>query len=118
MADCGRVQENAEVPHQARRRKRTAITVSTKKKQIAIVGLKNNQRRRIEQACHDVARLTFMDERRPPSDLPAADHTILMPKFIKKHWTKVALSTQDRDTVHLHWGGISKLVERIETLCA
>jgi len=92
--------------------------MSTKKKTITIVGLKNNQRRRVEQDCQDVARLDFIDERRPPYELPAADHVILMPKFIKKHWTRVALRTQDRSNVHLHWGGVSTLVERIETLSA
>jgi hypothetical protein len=85
---------------------------------IAIVGLKNNQQNAVEAACHKLAKLDFIDFRHPSATLANADHVILMPRFIPHRWTKVAYSKQNRRRVHLHRGGITRLVEKIESICA
>lgn len=85
---------------------------------IAVVGLKNNQQKAVEDACDTVASILFVDQRRPPKGLPHTDHIVLMIKFIKHGWTRTSLATIERDKVHLHRGGVSSLVETIEAICA
>ena len=61
------------------------------KKQICVVGLKNNQRNEIESECSGIADLRFVDSRRSVNDLPICDHVVLMTRFIKHRWTRARL---------------------------
>lgn len=94
------------------------LAMNDQKTRIAIVGLKGNQQQKIEMHCSALSRLSFVDGRRPPKELPEVDHVILMPALITKRWTQSALRRYDKSRVHLHWGGVSTLVERIGEICA
>ena len=89
-----------------------------KKKRICVIGLKNNQSNAVESQCGDIADLRFLDRRRAVSDIPECDHVVLMPRFLRKRWTRESLATRDRSSVHLHWGGVTSLVTRIMALSA
>ncbi len=88
------------------------------KKHICVVGLKNNQTNAVEAECGGIADLRFIDSRRSISDLPHCDHVILMIRFIKHHWTHGAIKSMGHNRVHLHRGGVTGVVRRIESLCA
>jgi hypothetical protein len=88
------------------------------KTRIAIVGLKNNQSKRVAEACSASARLSFLDCRRPPDSLPRYDHIVLMTKFISHTWPDASLDGDNRRKVHLHRGGVSTLIAHIDATCA
>jgi hypothetical protein len=88
------------------------------KKKICVVGLKVNQSQALESECSGIADLQFLDSRRSTDDLPTCDHVILMIRFLKKRWTKGAFRTMGHERVHLHSGGVTGVVRRIEALCA
>jgi len=88
------------------------------KTKICVIGLKNNQCHRVEAECGEIADLRFFDQRRNTGDIPDCDHVVLMPKFLKKRWTRGAYDAMDRDRVHLNWGGVSSLIITINDLSA
>ena len=88
------------------------------KKQICVVGLKNNQANAVEAECGGIADLRFVDSRRSTDDLPECDHVILMVRFIKQRWTRGTLKSMGHCRCHLHTGGVSGLVRQIKTLSA
>ena len=91
---------------------------SKPKPRICVVGLKNNQCRRLESECGEIADLRFLDSRRNVGDIPACDHVVLLPRFINKRWTRGAYDAMDRDRVHLIPGGVSSLIDTINDLSA
>ena len=83
---------------------------------IAIVGLRYGQAHHVERACGGLADLTFVEATTAEISFPASEAVILMTKFIRHRWTEVAFQTFPRERVHLHEGGISKLVRRIKRI--
>ena len=83
---------------------------------IAIVGLRFGQRHHVSRACQGLADITFVDADKAEISFPNADAVILMTKFILHKWTEVAYQVFPRERVHLHPGGISKLVRRIKRI--
>ena len=55
---------------------------------------------------------------RSETALPAADAVLLLTKFIEHRWTVAAYRAFPRERVHLHGGGMSRLIEKIRTLAA
>jgi hypothetical protein len=85
---------------------------------IAIVGLRKGQDFHVAQACVGVADLFFVDADKAEISFPASEAVILMTKFIRHRWTEVAYQVFPRERVHLHPGGISKLVRRIKRIAS
>ena len=83
---------------------------------IAIVGLRFGQTHHVARACQGVADLKFVSANTAEITYPDADAVILMTKFIQHRWTQVAYRDFSRDRVHLHPGGISKLVRLIKRI--
>jgi hypothetical protein len=85
---------------------------------ITIVGLRFGQRHHVVKACQGLADITFVDADKKDISYPDADAVILMTRFIRHHWTEVAYQVFPRERVHLHPGGISKLVRRIKRIAS
>jgi hypothetical protein len=85
---------------------------------IAIVGLRYGQDGHVARACGGLADLKFVDASRSETSFPQSDVVILMTKFIQHRWTETAYRTFPRERVHLHHGGITKLVRRIKRVVA
>ena len=83
---------------------------------ITIVGLRFGQQHHVERECRGVADLKFVDANTAEIAFPDADAVILMTRFIQHRWTEVAYRMFPRERVHLHPGGISKLVRRIKRI--
>lgn len=83
---------------------------------IAIVGLRYGQEHHVAKACRGLAELTFIAANTAEILFPDADAVILMTKFLQHRWTEVAYRDFPRERVHLHPGGISKLVRRIKRI--
>jgi len=83
---------------------------------ITIVGLRYGQTRHVAKACEGVADLKFVDADRAETSFPESDAVILMTKFIHHIWTQAAYQVFPRERVHLHHGGIKKLVRRIKRI--
>ena len=61
-----------------------------KKPKVAVVGLKGEQIRTIEERCGRKAHIKCVDQRTNPSKLPDLDHLFLMTRFLPHYWTKAA----------------------------
>jgi hypothetical protein len=85
---------------------------------IAIVGLRFGQTHHVAKACEDVADLKFVAANTAEISFPDADAVILMTRFIQHRWTEVAYRDFPRERVHLHHGGISKLVRLIRRIAS
>jgi hypothetical protein len=93
------------------------VEIQTTKKRICVVGLKDNQSYAVESECGEIADLRFLDSRRSTEDLPTCDHVILMVRFIRHRWTRGAFKAMGHQRVHLHSGGVTGVIRRIECLC-
>lgn len=85
---------------------------------IAIVGLRFGQTHHVAKECEGVADLRFVAANTAEISFPDADAVILMTRFIQHRWTQVAFRDFPRDRVHLHPGGISKLVRLIKRIAS
>ncbi len=83
---------------------------------IAIVGLRFGQKHLVAKECKGLADFSFVDADRAETSLPEADVVILMTRFIRHFCTQAAYQVFPRERVHLHDGGISKLVRRIKRI--
>jgi len=99
---------------QAKRHKGTARA----RIRIAILGPMDRQAGVIASRCSRQARLKFVNRNRGDRSFPGCDHLILWTRFITHDWTEVAYRQFPRDRVHLHHGGLSGLVEKINELAA
>ena|ERR1700677_390460 len=64
------------------------------------------------------AKLRFVDADKAERSYPDADAVILLTRFIRHRWTEVAYRVFPRGRVHLHRGGISNLVRRIQGIAS
>ena len=85
---------------------------------IAIVGLRFGQMHHVAKECQGVADLKFVAANTAEISFPDADAVILMTRFIQHRWTEVAYRVFPRDRVHLHPGGITKLVRKIKRIAS
>ena len=85
---------------------------------ISIVGLRCGQEHHVAKKCQGLADLCFVDADRADAFFPDADAVILMTRFIRHKWTEAAYQVLPRERVHLHAGGISKLVRRIKRIAS
>jgi hypothetical protein len=85
---------------------------------IAVVGLRYGQRHHVERACEGIADLTFVDADRAEATFPDCEAVILLTSFLRHRWTEAAYRVFPRERVHLHPGGIKKLVRRIRRVAA
>ena len=88
------------------------------KVRIAILGPMDGQAGVIASRCGRRARLSFVNRDRGDKCFPSCDHLILWTKFIQHRWTEAAYRQFPRDRVHLHDGGLTGLVEKINELAA
>lgn len=85
---------------------------------IAIVGLRFGQTHHVVRECKDVVDLKIVDADTAEIFYPVADAVILMTRFIQHRWTQVAFRDFSRERVHLHPGGLSKLVRLIKRIAS
>jgi hypothetical protein len=95
----------------ARPRKRRA--------RIAVVGLLPNQNNQVQQDCGDLAELFFIAKESAHPQFPAqADAVVLVTRFVNHQIENMARSRFPREAIHLHRGGIVRLVALIKQLAA
>lgn len=85
---------------------------------ITIVGLRFGQQHHVAKECQGLADLKFIDANTAEISFPSSDAVILMTRFIQHRWAQVAFRDFPRERVHLHPGGISKLVRRIKRIAS
>lgn len=90
--------------------------VMKRRKRITIIGLRNGQDVIVLEKCGQMVDLSILNGDTATTSVPKSDHVVVMTKFIEHRWTKAAHWAVGRDRVHLHRGGISKLVEVIRDL--
>jgi len=83
---------------------------------VTVIGLRYGQPAQIEARCRDFADLRFVNADQSKVVIPCTDHVFLMTRFIKHRLFERVLKQVPRQCVHLHSGGLSRLVQRIETL--
>ncbi len=95
----------------ARSRKRRA--------RIAVVGLLPNQNNQVQQDCGDLAELFFIPKETAHPQFPAqADAVVLVTRFVNHQIENMARTRFPREAIHLHRGGIVRLVALIKQLAA
>lgn len=72
----------------------------------------------IASKCNRRACLRVINRDRGDKLFPSCDHVILWTRFITHKWTEAAYRQFPRDRVHLHHGGLSGLIEKINKLAA
>jgi hypothetical protein len=88
----------------------------TGRRRIAVVGLRKAQAGIIRRRCGAVARIDCVNADRSSVRLPQCDDVIVMTRFTDHRWTESAFNSFPRDRVHLHSGGMSRLLQMIGAL--
>ena len=83
---------------------------------VAIVGLRFGQEAHVERRCGHLADLKFVQATTAEISFPSSDAVVLLTKFIKHRWTVAAYRAFGRKRVHLHNGGMSGLIAKLEVL--
>ena len=89
----------------------------SRKPMLCVIGLKGSQIQAVQNACDVNIILSFVAADKVGKGFGSADEVIVMTRFVRHQCKELAQNAVGRRSVHLHRGGVSTLITRIQNIC-